>query len=178
MDNISQFLEAIRTDKARELMKKMPIPKNEEETLAAYQQIAGELGCVLTPEELERALREAGAAQAARTAQAEAKVAKEALTEDALESVAGGDAGSTVKDHPECEETFSDYEWCWFTDSCQLVISYYDKPSGTLDTEKCYWSTQDWGPKSTSDDLQAKIAGDLASAEGSQYIFPKSDDDF
>ena len=46
--------------------------------------------------------------------------AKGALAGGAI-GVAGGADG--------CADTYQDGEWCWFTDSCSLIISYYDSGS-------------------------------------------------
>ena len=47
-------------------------------------------------------------------------VLKEALDEAALDNVAGGEKLDG------CESTADSGEWCWFSDSCSYVISYYD----------------------------------------------------
>ena len=53
-------------------------------------------------------------------------VLKEALDEAALDNVAGGEKLDG------CESTADSGEWCWFSDSCSLVINYYDKKATNI----------------------------------------------
>ena len=121
---MQQFLSLISSDpEARAMVRSMPVPKNDREAAEGYVLIARELGFDFTVEEIAEGLK---------TLAASRKLAsdKVSLGEDALDNVAGG------ADHPElCKDTFNDGEWCWFTDSCDSLISDY---SDGLETERLY----------------------------------------
>ena len=52
------ILNTLRKDpKAKELMKSMPVPQNEEEVLAGYEKVANALGYSITREELLESLK-------------------------------------------------------------------------------------------------------------------------
>ena len=50
---------------------------------------------------------------------------KTALDENDLEHVAGGTGKNAG-----CDSTYTEDEWCWFSDSCSLLISDYDDECG------------------------------------------------
>ena len=112
---VQKFMDAVRNDpRVKELLKAMPAPKNDSEGLECYVKIARELGFDLTADEILAGLN---GMEQAQKAQSE----KIGLDDADLEHVAGG-----VK-MPNCASTYeSDGEWCWFSDSCSYVISYYD----------------------------------------------------
>ena len=121
MNEADVFLKALHTDpKAKELLKESGEPANAEEAAEKYAAIAEKLGFDVTKEHLMRFLDAKEKVYQAQAAKA-ATAVKEALDEDALDSVAGG-AG----DNPECSSTFSPHEWCWVSDSCSWAISTYD----------------------------------------------------
>ena len=116
------ILNTLRKDpKAKELMKSMPVPQNEEEVLAGYEKVANALGYSITREELLESLKKT-------EQELRHKTDKIHLNDEALEDVAGGEQGDY---HPwSCDESYTEGEWCWFTDSCTVVISFYsdDQP--------------------------------------------------
>ena len=119
---VQKFLDAMLHDpKAKELIKAMPAPKNDTEAAEGYLKLAKDLGYDLTIEEIIAGLK---------TLEQEKKTqsAKVALDMDDLENVAGGANDG-------CADTHSPGEWCWFTDSCDYVISFYgdDSPGGDGD---------------------------------------------
>ena len=126
MNHVEDFLKALVTDpRAKEIMQGMKEPANVEEAAEEYFAIAEKLGFTLAKKDLLNCLKAKEQAHQAVAAKAEHAV-KEALDETDLDAVAGG----AVTD---CEDTFSPGEWCFVTDSCAYVITYYDDPSIKLD---------------------------------------------
>ena len=116
---VQKFLDAVRNDpKAKELIKSMPVPKNDAEAAEGYVKIAKELGFDLTADEILAGLKGMEQAQ-------KAESDKVSLDDVDLENVAGG------KDE-RCGSTFEPGEWCWFSDSCDYVISYYPSENSKL----------------------------------------------
>ncbi len=119
MDQKEKFLEAILNDpKAKELARSKKAPKNDEESLKSYCEIAKELGFDLKKEEVLQVVVELAKKQRAKTAATAETVKKAELGEEDLEHVAGGT--------DPCEDTYESGEWCWFSDSCSLVITGYE----------------------------------------------------
>ena len=118
---MNNFLAQMKNDpRAKELLKALPAPKSEEEALAGYQSVAKQLGFDLSQNEIQAALK-------AMAQEQKEKTDKVAMEDADLESVAGG--GQDER----CSSTFDRGEWCWFSDSCSYVISYYDDiPDSTL----------------------------------------------
>lgn len=131
MNEIKAFFKALRDDpKAKALLKEMKEPAEAEEAAAAYSAIAEKLGLSLPEDQLRAFLssRESRCRELAEQAE------KKALDEEAMDQVAGG------ADHNECDTTFTDNEWCWFSDYCSVVINGYDAPSGAqniMNEENC-----------------------------------------
>ena len=126
MKDAKTFLEALKTDpRAKELMNAAEIPADPEKTADCYVTLAGELGYTLTKEEILAAAQEMSKAQQQKTARAMDKIALENAD---LDKVAGGDAGN-----PACGSTYTDGEWCWFSDSCSVVIDYYIEGTPSLE---------------------------------------------
>ena len=118
---VQKFLETLRTDpKARELIKAMPVPKNDQEAADGYAGLAKELGFDLTVDEIMEGLKSLEQKQKAQSD-------KVTLDADELDRVAGGKDG--------CSDTHVPGEWCWFTDSCSYVILYYDRAPVTFTRE-------------------------------------------
>ena len=119
---VQKFLDALRNDpRAQELIKDMPVPKSDEEAVACYAKLAKDLGFDLTTDDIKSGLK---AMENDRKAQSD----KVSLDADDLENVAGGA-------NEGCNDTHSDGEWCWFTDSCSYIITYYNmQPDGTPNT--------------------------------------------
>ena len=110
---MKDFLDKIKNDpEVKEMIKALPVPKNDEEALAGYQSVAKQLGFDLSKEDVIAALKALAEEQRAKTD-------KISLDDEALEHVAGG-AGNEL-----CHDTFDEGEWCWFTDSCSYVITDY-----------------------------------------------------
>ena len=105
-------------------------PANAEEAAALYADIAEKAGICVSTETIQEFLKNKESRQQEVTAKAEGLV-KAALGEDDLESVAGGA-------NEGCDDTHTDGEWCWFTDSCSYIITYYgsDQNSQTI-KERC-----------------------------------------
>ena len=109
---VQKFLDALRNDpRAQELIKDMPVPKSDEEAVACYAKLAKDLGFDLTIDDIKAGLK---AMENDRKAQSD----KVSLDADDLENVAGGA-------NEGCNDTHHDGEWCWFTDSCSYIITYY-----------------------------------------------------
>ena len=109
---VQKFLDALRNDpRAQELIKDMPVPESDEEAVACYAKLAKDLGFDLTTDDIKAGLK---AMENDRKAQSD----KVSLDADDLENVAGGA-------NEGCNDTHSDGEWCWFTDSCSYIITYY-----------------------------------------------------
>ena len=127
MSEVKDFLKALNENpKAKELIKAAKEPANAEEAAALYADIAEKAGICVSKETIQEFLKNKESRQQEVTAKAEGLV-KAALGEDDLESVAGG--GQDER----CSSTFDKGEWCWFSDSCSYVISYYDDiPDSTL----------------------------------------------
>ena len=116
MEKIKALMEAVKNDtKAMEMVKALGAPKNDEEAVAGYLKVAETLGFSITKEELYEGLK---AIMAEQKAASDFTAEKISLEEAELEHVAGGTNGA-------CSDTYTDGEWCWFTDSCSLIISYY-----------------------------------------------------
>ena len=119
--SIKEFLKILTTDpEAKELLKARKEQADGKEAIAQYAEIAKELGLSVSQEELETYLKRSEKVQQKLTEQA-GNTVKEALSDENLEEVAGG-----AIHH--CEDTYAEGEWCWVTDSCWLVISWYDDP--------------------------------------------------
>ena len=114
MEKINAFLDTVRNNpEAKERMKAMPAPKNDQEAAEGYVRIAKELGFDLTADEILAGLKGMEQKQ-------KAQADKVALDAGDLDNVAGGA-------NPGCDDTHSPGEWCWFSDSCSVIISYYDE---------------------------------------------------
>ena len=115
MEKIKAFLDAVQSSpKTKELIRALPAPKNDAEAAEGYVSIAKELGFDLAADEILAGLK--GMEQ-----KHKAQSDKIALDPDDLDNVAGGAI-------PGCDETHFPGEWCWFSDSCSVIITYYDDP--------------------------------------------------
>ncbi len=113
------FLDAIRNNpNLKEQLKDLPAPKNDQEAVAQYQKIAKDLGFDLSADEIFTSL-------SALEKEQREKTEKVALDDSALENVAGGAPGDYYGSI--CADSFQEGEWCWFTDSCAVVISDYSE---------------------------------------------------
>jgi len=124
MNEIKEFLKAIVTDpRAKELLKGMKEPATTEEAVEQYVMIAKKLGLSISREAILEYVSIREKVQQKQTAKAESEV-KTALDEDALDSVAGGGDG----DNSGCDSTTkdADEEWCWFSDACNHVVTFYE----------------------------------------------------
>ena len=136
MSEVKDFLKALSGNpEAKKLMKEAKEPASLEEAAALYADIAEKTGISVTKETIQEFLAEKEKVQQAQSAKAESAV-KEALSDEALETVAGG--GDYEKVNEECSSTYNPGEWCWFSDSCSVIISYYDgsgQPAQAQDNE-------------------------------------------
>ena len=104
--------------RVKEKLKGMREPGTVEEAAEQYSAIAQETGISVSREDLLSFLKAKEKTQMEKAAKAEESV-KEALDEDALDAVAGGQKISG------CESTADIGEWCWFSDSCAVLINDY-----------------------------------------------------
>ena len=124
--NVNQFLETLRNDpKAKELMKGMKKPESDEEIIDSYAAIAEKIGFDLSRDEIREGVSGLIKEQQAKAMNAAEQVQKTALGEEDLENIAGGW-------DPNCNETYSPGEWCWFSDSCSYLIRLYDDNTVTI----------------------------------------------
>ena len=118
MSEVRDFLEALsKNPEAKKLIREAKEPANVEEAAALYAEIAEKTGVSVTKETIQQILDKKQEIQKAQTAKAENAV-KEALNDTALDNVAGGADGG-------CSSTAEPGEWCWFSDSCSVVINSY-----------------------------------------------------
>lgn len=122
MADIRELFKALETDlNAKEKLKGMQEPGSAEEAAEQYFAIAQDLGISVSREDVTAFLKAKEKVQREKAAKAEEKV-KEALDEDALDAVAGGQKIDG------CESTADIGEWCWFSDSCSVLINDYYIP--------------------------------------------------
>ena len=120
MKDAMAFLQALQNDpRAKELIRDMKIPEDREKASECYVSLASKLGYTLTKEEIMSAARELSKAQREQTGRTLAKVS---LNDDELENVAGG---VDEPGHEGCDSSYHDHEWCWWSDSCNMIISFY-----------------------------------------------------
>ena len=125
MSNFDTFMEAVKRDpRAKELVRGIKKPENDEEMAESYLSIAGALGFSLTKAEITEGLHTAMQEQKASSEKAAKAIEKARLDEDVLDQVAGGK-------NEGCDDTHTLGEWCWWTDSCFLIITDYG--AGTYD---------------------------------------------
>ena len=121
MDKLRSFLQTLKTDpRAAELVRNLPIPQNDQQAVECYADLAKELGCELSREEIVAGFRAMIRNQKKRTATAEKELEKTALGEDVLDMVAGGAGHGKT-----CESTYTPGEWCWWTDQCNDLVDVY-----------------------------------------------------
>ena len=152
---VQKFLDMVRNDpKAKELVKALPAPKSDAEAVEGYVKLAKDLGFDLTFDEIKAGLK---GMEQAQKAQSE----KVSLGDADLESVAGGA-------NEGCDDTHTDGEWCWFTDSCSYIITYYgsDQNSQTI-KEECFstvdktWTTPLPENKMPGSDVEPTICDNI-----------------
>ena len=134
MDKVKQFLETVKKDpKARELIKKLKKPKDDQEAAEGYFEIAQALNCDITKEEIAEGLKGAEQALKEKAAQVAEQVA---VSDEELDQVAGGGDGEGQVSS--CDSSYSPGEWCWFSDSCAFLINDYEHygydPEGARDS--------------------------------------------
>lgn len=128
VENAKQVFESLLNDpKAQELLKNATKPKNEDDIIAAYTDVAAQLGFALTEADIKEALAMKEQEQKERTETAAAGIKE--LPDDALDKVAGGGCycESTVySDHMDCVDTYKDKENCYVLDGCDQVLIQYE----------------------------------------------------
>ena len=120
-----QFLREYRSNE--EARKKYPIPKNPDEAIAKLVEISGEQGIQITAEEMAEAVLELQEELKGRTDTAVNDM--EALEDDDLEDVAGGEHGNASKVYDTCVIDYTDTS-CWDSDACAAAVYYYYDCSG------------------------------------------------
>ena len=137
MDKIRKLLLDMKAHpRIKELISRLKTPENDEEAIEGYLSVAQALNMDVTKEELAESFAAATEAQKAKTEEAAERVNLDA--KDA-ESVAGGYKCE------KCEDTYeTEGEWCWFTDSCSVLITDYEHysydPQGARDS---FWDPQE-----------------------------------
>lgn len=119
-NSAGEFLNALREDEEiRKYMKGCVLPEGtaREDALA---DVAAHFGYEVTKEELAEAIRSKEEALKAAAAETEAGIRKIPL--DDLDQVAGG-----KKEHEECEDTFKNFENCWWEDGCDVALNVYPR---------------------------------------------------
>ena len=105
-----KFLRELKTnEKAKELLQGMEKPKNKDDAIKAYAEVAKELGEDISPEDITQALKEIEAEIHQKTEAVSADMVE--LEDNDLENVAGG--GNSYCD------TF-EFEWCGENDWCVI----------------------------------------------------------
>ena len=105
-----KFLRELKTnEKAKELLQGMERPKNRDDAIKAYAEVAKELGEDISPEDITQALKELEAEIHQKTEAVSADMVE--LEDNDLENVAGG--GNSYCD------TF-EFEWCEKNDWCVI----------------------------------------------------------
>ena len=123
MEDINKLMEALRSDRARELIKAGKEPANEEEAVDLYLNVMNECGVTVSRESVVRFLTLREKKYQEESAKAESAV-KEALKDTDLEAVSGGE-GDEGLPYSTCEASYHPGEWCWLNDSCSYVITDY-----------------------------------------------------
>ena len=104
------FEEVLKTEEAKELFASIEKPETEEARIEAYVELAKKLGVELTAQEI----------LAYFNITAEAKEAGEVDDEELAQLVGGGE---------ECSSTYMNEENCWWSDGCDVIITYYENYS-------------------------------------------------
>ena len=129
MEQIKEFLKALKTDPRVKEMLGGTEPESKEETLQLYAKAAGILGFSLTAEQIEEGINKLTEEMMEKTASAESSVKE--LDLDDLAQVSGG--GGT-----ECVKTYNPNENCDFEDRCNSVFrSYFNEKCKA--TWNCSW---------------------------------------
>ena len=111
-----KFLRELRTnEKAKELLQGMERPKNRDDAIKAYAEVAKELGEDISPEDITQALKEIEAEIHQKTEAVSADMVE--LEDDDVENVAGG----TI----ECGEPMQRLidRFCWENNLCSIHIN-------------------------------------------------------
>ena len=119
-ENAIKFLRELRTnEKAKELLQGRERPKNKDDAIKAYAEVAKELSEDISPEDFAQALKEIEAEIHQKTKAVSADM--EELKDDDLEGVAGGYYWEDG-----CARTYNIFDSCKYVDYCFFEISYYD----------------------------------------------------
>ena len=115
-----KFLRELRTnEKAKELLQGMERPKNRDDAIKAYAEVAKELGEDISAEDIAQALEEIEAEIHQKTEAVSADMVE--LEDNDLENVAGGYYAEDG-----CAETYSVFSSCDEVDFCYFSISHYE----------------------------------------------------
>ena len=120
MEEVTRFLDALKENpEMQAMLKGQPKPANDEEAAAVYARVAEKAGYSVTKEDILRAQRDLESRRKKQT-ETDTGLMKEALDEADLDQVAGGELY-------ECDSTYRlEGEWCWFSDSCDVLVLFYD----------------------------------------------------
>ena len=156
MKDAMAFLQALQTDsRAKELIKTMDIPADREKAADCYVILAGKLGYTLTKEEILAAAQEMSKAQREKTGRAMEKMP---LDDEDLANVAGG---VQEPGYDGCDSTYHDDEWCWISDSCQVLISFYEDEFFFVEKEFDLRDEKEFSPDEILNNAQHCLKGAL-----------------
>ena len=117
MDKITKLLEEMRINpKAKELIQEAGMPRNDEEFIHLYAEIASKIGFDATEEEIR-----AGIVALIKERRKKTAADIEKLSDDDVEKVVGGEKG-----HSNCKDTYLNGENCRYNDGCDHVWQDYD----------------------------------------------------
>ena len=115
-----KFLRELRTnEKAKELLQGMEKPKNKDDAIKAYAEVAKELGEDISAEDITQALKEIEAEIHQKTEAVSANMID--LEDDDLEDVAGGT--TPLPSSGGCGLTQKILDMCWKNDVCSVGIN-------------------------------------------------------
>ena len=115
-----KFLRELRTnEKAKELLQGMEKPKNKDDAIKAYAEVAKELGEDISAEDITQALKEIEAEIHQKTEAVSANMID--LEDDDLEDVAGG--ATPLPSSGGCGLTQKILDMCWKNDVCSVGIN-------------------------------------------------------
>lgn len=166
MNEVYESLKALSAnEEAKKLFAEAKEPASVEEAAVLYADIAAKAGQNISKDAILEYLKEKEASQRAQSGDAECAV-KEALDMNDLDNVAGGT--EYQKHNTACDTTYDKGEWCWFSDSCSLVISYYGDGVGAP-MRPVSWDDPDIEPEKDDVSFDGESRSSVSSDESDLY---------